>query len=593
VSEALVAAFGAAAQARIAGPGDAPPEPDGPLVASAPRVARTERTLCLLHGSVATSAELAAELGLAAEMDAAELVALGFERWGEAVFGRCIGTWTMLLWDRRRHEGVAARDHVGQHSLYVTSAGGGLALASELGAMIELLPATPSPDELAMAGWLARTGPPAGRTLLTGVHRVAPGHLVRFDARGAAEPERPFWEPRARRGPARSFDEAISVLRDELSAAAARALGGARQPALMLSGGLDSSIVAALIADRGPRCYSGAFPGRPEMDETAVVEATRRHLGLEGESIAFAGGSAVAPALRFQERTRIPSVTGNLFVWEPLMQRVRADGVDVLLDGEGGDEMLGVSTYLIADRLRRARLMSAVALARRVPGVGEHPPLRWVRRALAQFGVRGAMPGPLHRALIRARRTPQPADRLLRPDLAAAIAASYDAWGFKARGGPLWAASLIDSITVEADALGVNDQLRGEAALHGVPQGHPLRDPRLLEAALSFDPEWSFDPVLDRPIARAALDSQLAPEVREPARKPRFNELLDDALNGPDRRYLREYLADPHARVRELVRSDALAGLVERPVSGVATLEAWRLLTLETWLRSLENGRPA
>src|SRR5205823_4408233 len=88
----------------------------------------------------------------------------------------------------------------------------------------------------------------------------------------------------------------------------------------------------------------------------------------------------------------------------PLLRRAAADGVDVMLDGEGGDELFGCAPYLVADRLRAGRLLAAVRLARRLPGMGEHPRPRLIRRAMLRYGVRPAIPYRLHEPLRRPRR---------------------------------------------------------------------------------------------------------------------------------------------------------------------------------------------
>ena len=87
-----------------------------------------------------------------------------------------------------------------------------------------------------------------------------------------------------------------------------------------------------------------------------------------------------------------PPCLAERLIWRPLIRRAARDGVDLLLDGEGGDEMFGCSPYLIADAVRRARFVRAHGLARRIPGMGRSPQPRWVRRALLRYGVRGALP---------------------------------------------------------------------------------------------------------------------------------------------------------------------------------------------------------
>ena len=226
----------------------------------------------------------------------------------------------------------------------------------------------------------------------------------------------------------------------------------------------------------------------------------------------------------------------------------------MLLDGEGGDELFGCARYLIADRLRHARPARAVRDARRLPGMGSHPDPRWVRRALAVYGVRGALPRAVHERLRRTRRR----DRQ----------AGLGEWEWKRLVAPRWWAQLADALTT--DALGAADHQRRDAALAGVELRHPLRDPDLIELALRLPPDLSFDPHLDRPLLRRALRDRLPADVLRTDHKPAFNSLLDAALAGDDAPLLRELLAD----------RDAGSG---------NSLDRFRAASLVLWLRH-QNG---
>src|SRR5205823_6482091 len=96
-------------------------------------------------------------------------------------------------------------------------------------------------------------------------------------------------------------------------------------------------------------------------------------------------------------------VSPNLHFWLPLLHRAAADGIDVMLDGEGGDEVFGLSPLLIADRLRRGRLVSAVSLTRRIPGSDERPSVSGSASLLRRYGVKGATPLFVHRTIRRLR----------------------------------------------------------------------------------------------------------------------------------------------------------------------------------------------
>jgi asparagine synthetase B (glutamine-hydrolysing) len=149
---------------------------------------------------------------------------------------------------------------------------------------------------------------------------------------------------------------------------------------------------------------------------------------------------------------------------------------------------------------------------------------------------------------------------------------------------PIWA-QLVHTLT--ADRLGAADEQRRQAAMHGLDARHPLRDPELIDLVLSLPPELGFDPHRDRPLARRAFARELPDEVLRYDRKPFFNRLLEDALDGPDRARMRELVSEPHPELAARVRRDSVAGRLDSGgASGRArALDLWRLATLELWLR--------
>jgi asparagine synthase (glutamine-hydrolysing) len=543
----------------------------------APHAGGTERTLCLLDGRVTNLEELGGG-------EPEHALASGYERWGEDVVRRAEGQFALLLWDRAQGHGLAARDPLGHRSIYFRVSGDGVVLASELRHLLALLPATPAPDEVAVAHWLARTGVPVGRTLYDGVERLAPGHVLRL---GRGRPAAvPAWRPATAgaRGP--DARDAPTYLREAMAGAVRRAAQGAERCAVLLSGGFDSGSVAALAG--APVAYSAVFPDHPDVDESAGIAATRDALGLRGVEQRFAGGSALGAALEFLLAHRVPSASPNGFVWRPLVRRAAADGITTVLDGEGGDELLGCAPFLIADALRGGRPVQALRLARRLPGMGEAPRARWIARALRRYGARGALPVALHVALRRRRGSPGPGAGWLQPRLERVHRETHDPWAWKREPGPRWRASLLHTVIDRSEALGAHEQFRLEAELCGVEFRHPFRDPALLEAVLRLDPALAFDPGLDRPLARAAMEGLLPDRVRLADRKPHFNPLLQAALGVRDATAVRALLGDPRAEVRAYLRADALDGRLAGDLGrleGRALLELWQALTIECWLR--------
>jgi asparagine synthase (glutamine-hydrolysing) len=128
----------------------------------------------------------------------------------------------------------------------------------------------------------------------------------------------------------------------------------------------------------------------------------------------------------------------------------------------------------------------------------------------------------------------------------------------------------------------------------GLEARHPLRDPDLVEAVLALPPEAAFDPAIDRVLARRALAGRLPDAVLRDPRKPHFGRLLVDALTGPDREAALDLLEGDAVRARAYVEDGARRRLADAVRTGAGrpgwALDAWRLLTLETWLRQEVSG---
>jgi asparagine synthase (glutamine-hydrolysing) len=538
------------------------------------------RIACAIDGRVRTDA-LARSLGLDPALAPARLVAEGHRLLGAGVAERLGGEFALAVWDRERGTGLLARDRLGARPLFLAERGGALLFASEVRNLLALLPARPAPDGLALAHWLDRSPAPDGRTLFAGIRALPGGGAVVLED-GRWREARSF-RPRPRTPVPLATGEAAAAIRRALGAGVERALAGAERPGLMLSGGLDSAAVAAAaVASPGaarPVAYSGVFPAHPAVDESDRIARVRERLGLDGVAMALGCGSALDAADEFQRAWELPPVTPNRFVWRPLLERAAADGVDVLLDGEGGDELFGCARYLVADELRRARPLAAVRTARRLPGMGGRPRPRWIGRALLAYGLRGALPHGLHERLRAAR------GRRDRPDW---LAPDIDGgrWAWKELPGPRWWAQLASALW--GDRVGAADQARRQAAMHGLAARHPLRDPDLIELVLGLPPELGFDPRLDRPLLRRALAGELPAEALRDTRKPFFNALAQDALGGPDLPRLRELLREPHPELAARLRAGEVGAMLARAGPGGAPpgweIDLWRVATLELWL---------
>jgi asparagine synthase (glutamine-hydrolysing) len=504
----------------------------------------------------------------------------------DELLARLRGEFALLVWDPRKRRGLLARDQLGERSLFVHDDGTRLVFGTEVRQLLRALPRNPGPDDLALARWLAGRPTEDGRTLYEGLRSVPPG--CRLELAPGERQTRPYWRPSYRPPEPIAFDDAAGAVRDALERAVERRLRPTEATGVMLSGGLDSTSLAAaavsLPGGEGLRAYSAVFPDHPEVDESELIELTARNLEIEGTRTVARAGGALAGALGYLDEWRVPPPPPAHFLWQPLVERAAADGTTRLIDGEGGDELFGVAPYLLADRLRRGRVAGALRLGARFPGTGDRARLRVVAHLMRNYGVRGALPPWLDRSRL-------PAPDWLAPG-PARLLAQDDPIAWKRAAGPRWWAQLSHMVATGPDAVGACDYFRRRAASAGASAHHPLLDVDLIELVLGLPPELSFSPGLDRPLLRAAMHGRLPECVRLRSDKSVFNSFVDDCLTGPDLRPIQHLLRSPDAELRAHVDSGLIDRLLAEPPNDHRTRLAvwsgavWRLATAECWLRT-------
>ncbi len=405
---------------------------------------------CWVSGRVTNLADLWEMFPGPGPVDLAAAMARAHSRLGPAAGDLLRGTFVIVAVDLERDAALVSRDQLGGQPLVYARVGDGALFAEHERDLLDLLPSAPGPDRLAVTGWIDGRGIPAEHTLYDGIRRLPAAHRLVLAKDGVSA--RRYWSPRYEGTVPGSRDEIGERLRSEVFAAVERAAAGPGRVAVRLSGGLDSAAVAAgLAARKAPAgdamALSAVFPHHPETDEADLIEAVASKVGIPSERIPFDDGASIlAPALRHIDRWRLPPMSPNLFVWEPVVEQARRLGVDVMLDGEGGDELFGLAPYLIADMLRAGRFAKAWSLTGGIPGMGESPDPRLRLRALRVFGVGGLVPPGARRWRRRRSASTTVGSLLAPPDLTALADLDGDTRG-RELGGPIWWRSLAAKLT--------------------------------------------------------------------------------------------------------------------------------------------------
>jgi asparagine synthase (glutamine-hydrolysing) len=559
--------------------------------------AATGDQLCLLDGYIDNVAELETALQSPACRSIEELLALAYRRWGPALPARLRGDFALLVWDRERGEGLLARDQLGIRSLFLHEGTSGLSFASELRHLLELLPHQPAPDPVGVAHWIAISGRPGSGTLYEGIRRLDPGSMLLF-TRAGTRTER-YWSPRFVGPLDLPSPELHSRIRESVERAVRRRLDPGGVTGVLMSGGLDSSSIAAVAAAQAPAgtvaAYSAVFPDHPAVDESGLIAGLRDTLGLGGVTAEVRSGGLLASALTWIEAWKLPLTSWGEFWAGPLLRAAASAGVGTMLGGDGGDELFDCRAYLMADRLRSARPGEVLALARLLPGVEQDPARGAGARAALRFGLAGALPAGLHGVRLESRERRR-LPRWLRAAARRDVSYHADPLAWKRLDGPRWWAFDAHTLTRGVEELGVFENHRRRAALAGLQSRHPLFDLDLLELGLRLPPLATFDRSRDRPLLRASMEGLLPDVVRMRRTKARFDSLLIACMTGPDGVAIHRLLSNPAARLGAYVDMPSMRRtLLERGSRGEQggfrwMYQLWRLATAECWLRAQEDG---
>jgi asparagine synthase (glutamine-hydrolysing) len=378
--------------------------------------------VAVCNGEIYNWRELREELhhgghAFATRSDCEVLVHL-YEEHGPRLVTRLRGMWALALWDARRGRLVLARDPFGIKPLVYARDGAELGFASELKGLLAGGLARDL-DPGALGELLTSNAISAPRTIFAGARKLEPGCVLVAEARSGAvrveRVERPAPAPSAavRGGGLRAL---AGELRERLEGSVAAHLRADVPVGVLLSGGLDSGLIAALAARHagpGLPAFTVGF-GERSFDELALARRVARGLGLEHHEVHVGAEDAAAHLRDVAETFDEPRGDATaLPYW--LAARAAGGRVKAVLSGEGADELLaGYQTY-VADLLPQGVARGAAALEpvlRRIPSSS--------RRLSLDFRLRRLALGPGCRrssATTRGRRSSPrtPAPRCSRP----------------------------------------------------------------------------------------------------------------------------------------------------------------------------------
>lgn len=291
---------------------------------------------------------------------------------------RLDGIFAIAIWDSRERTLHLCRDAFGVKPLYWRQAGGRVAFASELKALLADPAASRELDWAALDHFLALRFVPSPRTLLAEVRKLRPATVLSFGP-GGGEPRETEWAAVAPAADRSDRAQLIEEYADAFERAVARQMMSDRPIGVMLSGGVDSGAVCAAMARHSSRvrAFTVGFAGGDERtDETAAARETARLFGAEHESVVVGEAEYVEALPRSLVQLEEPVGTTSALAVNFVAELMKPS-VPVALSGQGADEpnagygrYLGVKLAQLARAVPGARALAARA-PRRLAGRGE------------------------------------------------------------------------------------------------------------------------------------------------------------------------------------------------------------------------------
>ncbi len=520
-----------------------------------------------------------------------EVLIHGYEQWGlEELLRRIRGFFAFAIADARRGEIHLARDPLGKKPLFMRRSPRELAFASSARALHAGLESTPEVDPAAVESLLFHQYVPGPQTIFSGVEKLQPGHALSLGRDGEPRLIR-YWKPDFMHPePGISDEEWLERIEHQLTEAIRRRLVADVPVGVLLSGGVDSSLVTALAARLTPglKTFSVAVPD-PTLDERRYARMVAERYGTDHTEFLIQGDvrEGLTTLVASMGEPLADASAVNAFA----IARLARESVTVILTGDGGDEVFGGYSYFLAYQ-RASRLRGLL------PGP--------VQRPMAAVGDRmRSGPAPLRRAGTFLRMA------------AAPIEETIGGYGYAAGRSELFTDAMIERFggrsprdahrrTLAETKGPVIDRIMQAHMLTRLPDDYlakvdyatmavglearnPFLDLDVVELGMRAPAETRFrggtPKALLRRLARKHLPVETVDRKKKGFEAPialwlrEWTDLVDDLILGPQ------------VEARGWFRRPTLERLVREHRSGIdQSCRLWGLLILELWMRLTVEG---
>ena len=499
-----------------------------------------------------------------------EVLLSAYLEWGEACVERFIGMWAFVIWDARSRTLFCSRDHFGVKPFYFRLEGSRFSFASEPWVLGSREPNLRAVRDYLAQGYLDFDE----ETFFAGVRALPPAHSLTFGPNGLRITRYLSLQP------ADPPDDPVSAVRELFLDAVRLQLRSDVPVGTCLSGGIDSSSIAVAVAHHGhdhQKTVTAYFED-PGFDERRYAEAVVNSTGADAYWVTFDDLELAADLPAIVRAQGEPFGSASICSGWYVMRRAREAGLTVMLDGQGGDELLAgyraAFGYRLLDILRHGRMADARAELSAFASVNGP---RWAAVALVN-------PHLSERLRLAARSRLRRASGLLASELRGLPAtAEHNGQAFPDR--------LRRHLHWLVTRRGLPELLRYEdrnSMAHSLEGRVPFLDHRLVELAFTLDGGELIRHGETKSVLRRALSDLLPPVVRNRRDKLGFVTPTNRFFAGAIGDLAADVFASRSLAERGFVDAPSARRLLERHRAGrvSAGFELWRALNLELWART-------
>ena len=346
-----------------------------------PMVDNSGRVHIAFNGEIYNYLELRKELEAAGHRfrtaTDTEVILEAYNRWGEDFLKHIVGPFALALYDESKRRMWLARDRAGEKPLFIWEHNNRVVFASELKAILALPDAPRRIDDTALEHYLAWGYVPREHCILKGVRKLPPGSAMSIDVDTGATYMWSYWDLPPFTPNGTTADELVEELDGLLLEAVRKQLVADVPVGVLLSGGVDSSLITAMaarVSSRPVMTFTVVFPGHGAYDESAYARLVASHFGTQHTELP--APEVKVDILPLLVRQYDEPIADSSMIPTYLVSRLIRQHATVALGGDGGDELFGgYPNYVWAMRMQTVQRAVPSFLRSLLARVAEHLPL--------------------------------------------------------------------------------------------------------------------------------------------------------------------------------------------------------------------------